>query len=368
MLNLLRATGADVNRLTGDGSDGDVAINGATTLSRDTYYDDLTVAAGQTLDPAATGSSSPDADARMPARRSPERRRRPTSAAAARRCPGTLGGSGGGGFGACASAGGSTTNSLGGSGGSVAAGPRYGPTRSRCEWRGVIDVRVRSLTGRSLAAAGHRWRRRRQQRRQHRRQRWERRWCVIVAARAVSVPATRTDRRRRRRGRTGQRHRRHRRRRRRRRRHRGRRDGSSAGEATTLSRVPARSSGPRQRPGSAGVRAAGSTSRARPARVRSHPRREPPRSAAHVADRVADPAVAHDDPLPRGARSLRGHIRRGVGGGRRRDLPRRPARTGSARRGRPPPARPGRQERGGRRRYGHGGRRTASGGLPSCDG
>ena len=40
-----------VDALYGDGSDGDVTINVNTTLTRDTYYDDLTVEPGKTLNP-----------------------------------------------------------------------------------------------------------------------------------------------------------------------------------------------------------------------------------------------------------------------------------------------------------------------------
>ena len=50
--------GTGVGALFGDGSDGDDTIEDPTTLTRDTYYDDLTVAAGERSIPAGTGSSS----------------------------------------------------------------------------------------------------------------------------------------------------------------------------------------------------------------------------------------------------------------------------------------------------------------------
>jgi Collagen triple helix repeat (20 copies) len=123
-------TGSGVDALFGDGSDGDVTINGATTLSRDMYYRNLTVADGQTLNPGGfrifvSGTLTLGAGAAI----SRDGIDGPASATAAPGlAAGTLGGSGGGGFGACGIAGGSTTNALGGSGGNGSCGARGNAT------------------------------------------------------------------------------------------------------------------------------------------------------------------------------------------------------------------------------------------------
>jgi hypothetical protein len=107
----------------GDGSDGDATISSATALSRDMYYDNLTIATGQTLNPNGfrvfvsgtltlqdgasiarngnDGSSDPD----------------PPVDGGAGLSSGSLGGSGAGAPGFCSDPGESTSNSLGGSGG-----------------------------------------------------------------------------------------------------------------------------------------------------------------------------------------------------------------------------------------------------------
>jgi hypothetical protein len=140
--------------LFGDSSDGDITINTDTTLKHDVYYQNLTIAAGQTLNPggfrifvagtltlgggaaiARNGSDGPAGVVGAPA----------LSA-------GTLGGSGAGGFGACGIAGGSTTKSLGGSGGNGACGAKGTATLPPDLIGGaqIFDGALAALSGRAL--------------------------------------------------------------------------------------------------------------------------------------------------------------------------------------------------------------------------
>jgi len=147
-------TGAGVGSLFGDGSEGDISIGSATTLSRDTYYDDLTIAAGQTLDPGGyrifvAGTLTLGAGAAI-ARNGADGPASATGAPAL--APGTLGGSGAGGYGHCAIPGGSTTNSLGGSGGNGACGARGDATAPPVGVGGaqIFNSAIAAMSGRTL--------------------------------------------------------------------------------------------------------------------------------------------------------------------------------------------------------------------------
>ena len=227
-------TGTGVDAMFGDGSDGDVTVNGATTLSRDTYYDDLTIAAGETLDPGRLPDlRRGDVDARCRRGHRPERRGR----SRARRCS----------AGAC----GGDARRLGRRRIQLLRRRRrlYDQLAGRKRWEGRLwgarerrrargqrrrrpDLRLRdpSAVGpHPRREPGHRWRRWRQLRRQPRRQRWKRRRCRDRGGALGERRRARADHRRRRRQRPGPRGRRRRRRRRRRR---GRHlDGPSADRA-----------------------------------------------------------------------------------------------------------------------------------------
>jgi hypothetical protein len=148
------APGVGIDALFGDGSDGDVTISSATTLSRDMYYHNLTIAAGQTLNSGGyrifvAGTLTFDAGAAI-ARNGNDGPANVAQAPAL--APGTLGGSGAGGFGACGTPGGSTTNSLGGSGGNGACGAKGTATPPSAGVGGaqIFDGAIAALSGRTL--------------------------------------------------------------------------------------------------------------------------------------------------------------------------------------------------------------------------
>jgi hypothetical protein len=144
------SAGTTVDALFGSGSDGDGALSGSTFLTRDTYYDDLTLAPGTTLSTngyrlfvagtltMGNGSninrdglddvSGCDGDA-LP--------------------PHTLGGSGGGG---CNGPGDNTFNSLGGDGGDGGAGGEgeAAPPAPDVGGQQIFESATQALTGRTL--------------------------------------------------------------------------------------------------------------------------------------------------------------------------------------------------------------------------
>jgi hypothetical protein len=146
-------TGIGVNGLFGDGSDGDVTISGGlTTLTRDMYYHNLTINAGQ-LNPGGfrvfvSGTLTLSFDASIardgnPGPLDPDIAARALSA-------GTLGGSDKGGTFVMIPEG--QTNSLGGSGGSSsrASGGAVSPPDLSAGGSGVFRSATQALSGRSL--------------------------------------------------------------------------------------------------------------------------------------------------------------------------------------------------------------------------
>jgi hypothetical protein len=147
-----RARGVDA--LFGDGSDGDQTIASNTTLSRDTYYHNLTVNPGTTLNPGGfrifvSGTLTFGNGAKI-ARDGDEANGTTPGAALG---SGTLGGSGGGG--AVSADGDSVVNSLGGNGGDAPPGNGGNATRPPAAGGGdrVFHQALSALSGRSLDSA-----------------------------------------------------------------------------------------------------------------------------------------------------------------------------------------------------------------------
>ena len=143
------ANGADITTLFGDGSDGDVTTSGNTTLSRDFYYDDLTINPGVTLNPGGfrifvAGTLTLGNGAAI-ARNG---NNGSGGAPGAGLTPGTLGGSGGG-------TGEGQSNSLGGRGipaSCILGTPIPGAVRPSASAGGaqVFNHALTAITGRNL--------------------------------------------------------------------------------------------------------------------------------------------------------------------------------------------------------------------------
>jgi hypothetical protein len=151
--------GIGVDTLFGNGSDGNVTISSATTLTRDMYYRNLTVAPGQSLDAGGyrifvSGALTLDDGARIahdgnPAHLGGMGEPQP----GARLAAGTLGASGQGA--AVGAVGESVTNSLGGNGGTgggVLSGQATPPSNG-VGGSQVFNSAVQAISGRSLDAA-----------------------------------------------------------------------------------------------------------------------------------------------------------------------------------------------------------------------
>jgi hypothetical protein len=140
------SSGVGIDAMFGDGSDGSVTISTARTLTRDMYYQDLTIAAGQTLNPGGyrvfvSGTLTLNNGSSI------ARNGNPASAGGAGLAPGTLGGSAGGGSGGEA-------NSLGGNGGSGngQSGGAAIPPSAAAGGSGVFRSAIQALSGRALDA------------------------------------------------------------------------------------------------------------------------------------------------------------------------------------------------------------------------
>ena len=114
-----------IDSLFGDGSDGNVTISSPTTLTRDMYYNNLTIDPGVTLNPGGyrifvAGTLTLNSASVIAANGAPGS----GSAGGAALPSGTLGGSGAGASapGNSFNSGGSVTNALGGNGGSGDSG------------------------------------------------------------------------------------------------------------------------------------------------------------------------------------------------------------------------------------------------------
>jgi hypothetical protein len=129
------APGVGVNGIFGNGADGDQTLSSNTTLTRDTYYNNLTINAGVILNPGGyrvfvSGTLTLNAGASI----------RRDSLGGSPLAAGTLGGS--------AAAGGSTTNSLGGNGGT--GGGTASPPAANVGGVQIFDSALAALTGRTL--------------------------------------------------------------------------------------------------------------------------------------------------------------------------------------------------------------------------
>jgi hypothetical protein len=148
--------GVGVDALFGNGSDGDVTISGATTLTRDMYYRNLTVAAGQTLDAGGyrifvSGTLTFGDGAKIASDGNPSHTGTMGEIQPGARVPaGTLGASGQGGV--VGAVGESVTNSLGGNGGGGLGGQATAPLNGVGGSR-VFESAVQAISGRSLDAA-----------------------------------------------------------------------------------------------------------------------------------------------------------------------------------------------------------------------
>jgi hypothetical protein len=150
--------GLGIDALFGDGSDGNVTISSQTTLTRDMYYNNLTIAAGQTLNPGGyrifvAGTLTLSNDSLIAANGN-----NASGTTGGDALPsGTLGGSGAGAGapGNGAVSGGSVTNSLGGSGGTGdgAAASTATPPSASAGGSNVFESAAQALTGHSLDAA-----------------------------------------------------------------------------------------------------------------------------------------------------------------------------------------------------------------------
>jgi hypothetical protein len=146
--------GAGVASLFGDGSDGDVTIDSETELSRDMYYDDLTLGPGVTLASGGfrifvAGTLTFGESATIARDGWPGSGLEGGSGLGA----GTLGGSGSGGSGSGGPSGEGVGNSLGGDGGDGAGGPSGGHTFPPLASEGGVGIfrnAVGALGGRSL--------------------------------------------------------------------------------------------------------------------------------------------------------------------------------------------------------------------------
>jgi hypothetical protein len=150
--------GVGLDALFGNASDGDVTISSATTLTRDMYYRNLTVAAGQTLDEGGyrifvSGTLTLGDGAKIARDGNPFSIGTLGDVQPGASLPaGTLGPSGSGG--AVGAVGQSVSNSLGGDGGDggelpgLATAPDNGVGGSR-----VFESAVQAISGRSLDAA-----------------------------------------------------------------------------------------------------------------------------------------------------------------------------------------------------------------------
>jgi hypothetical protein len=148
--------GIGVDALFGNGSDGDETISSATTLTRDMYYRNLTVAAGQTLDAGGyrifvSGTLTLGDGAKIASDGNPSHTGTMGEVQPGARVPaGTLGASGQGG--AVGAVGESVTNSLGGNGGGDLGGQANAPNNGVGGSR-VFESAVQAISGRSLDAA-----------------------------------------------------------------------------------------------------------------------------------------------------------------------------------------------------------------------
>ena len=145
------ATGIGINGLFGSGVDGSVTLAANTTLSRDEYYNNLTVNPGVTLNPGGyrifvAGTLTLGAGASIA--------RNGTDASTTGLTAGTLGGSGGGGPNNGGN-GTTETNALGGGGGGSGSGVYSGgaatPPSTVNGGAQVLDSALSAVTGRTLA-------------------------------------------------------------------------------------------------------------------------------------------------------------------------------------------------------------------------
>jgi hypothetical protein len=149
--------GVGIDRLFGNGADGNQTITANTSLTRDTYYHDLTVSSGVTLNPGGfrilvSGTLTLQSGARI----SRDGDDATASGPPAGLTPGSLGGSGpGANHGLCS--GGSTTNALGGTGGTGGTSPGTlcpgGPATPPAASVGgpqVFDAVPQAVSGRTL--------------------------------------------------------------------------------------------------------------------------------------------------------------------------------------------------------------------------
>jgi hypothetical protein len=149
--------GIGINGIFGNGADGDQTIAANTALTRDTYYHDLTVGSGVTLDPGGfrifvSGTLTLQDGARI----SRDGNDATVSGPPAGLTPGSLGGSGpGASHSLCL--GGSTTNSLGGTGGTGGTSPGIlcpgGPATAPAAVVGgpqAFDAALQAVSGRTL--------------------------------------------------------------------------------------------------------------------------------------------------------------------------------------------------------------------------
>lgn len=151
--------GVGLDALFGDGSDGDVTISSATTLARDMYYRNLTVAAGQTLDAGGyrifvSGTLTLSDGAKISRDGNPHFTGMLGDAQPGAGLPaGTLGASGAGAV--VGANGGSVTNSLGGNAGDGADAGSGGQATAPDDGAGgsgVFHSAVQAISGRSLDA------------------------------------------------------------------------------------------------------------------------------------------------------------------------------------------------------------------------
>jgi hypothetical protein len=151
-------SGVGVDAIFGDGSDGNQTISSNTTLTRDMYYQNLTVNSGITLNPGGyrifvAGTLTLENAAAIA--RNGNDAPSPSPAGGAALAAGALGGSGAG-ANAPGGTGGSVSNSLGGGGGSglgPPAPPNGGtatPPANSAGGAGVFRSAMQALTGRTL--------------------------------------------------------------------------------------------------------------------------------------------------------------------------------------------------------------------------
>jgi len=149
------APGVGINGIFGDGADGDVTIAANTTLTRDSYYHDLTVGSGVTLNPGGfrifvSGTLTLENGSRI----SRDGNDATASGPAAGLTAGSLGGSGAGASHTLC-AGGNATNSLGGTGGTggtgmLCPGGAATPPAPTVGGPQTFDAALQAISGRTL--------------------------------------------------------------------------------------------------------------------------------------------------------------------------------------------------------------------------